>query len=86
MRGRTVSNEGNSPIFDEPFEFLINLPEMALLRFVVLDDEFIGDDFIGQYSIPFECLQTGESVQEGRFRGDCTGGGLGQETVSGWRC
>ncbi|XP_037070836.1 inactive phospholipase C-like protein 1, partial [Pollicipes pollicipes] len=59
FRGRTVSNEGNSPIFDETFEFLINLPEMALLRFVVLDDEFIGDDFIGQYSIPFECLQTG---------------------------
>ena len=38
---------------------------MALLRFVVLDDEFIGDDFIGQYSIPFDCLQTGECGRAG---------------------
>jgi len=36
------------------------LPELLLLRFVVLDDDYIGDDFIGQYTIPFECLQTGK--------------------------
>ena len=35
------------------------MPELALLRFVVLDDDYIGDDFIGQYSMPFECLQPG---------------------------
>ncbi|XP_068201247.1 inactive phospholipase C-like protein 1 isoform X1 [Palaemon carinicauda] len=56
---RTVSNDGSFPIFDESFEFHINLPELALVRFVVLDDEYIGDDFVGQCTIPFECIQTG---------------------------
>jgi len=46
-RTRTITqNEGN-PIFDESFEFQINLPELAMVRFVVLDDDFIGDEFIG---------------------------------------
>ena len=49
-------------MFDETFEFHINLPELALVRFVVLDDDFIGDAFIGQYTIPFVCMQ------QGRFR------------------
>lgn len=35
------------------------MPELALLRFVVLDDDYIGDDFIGQYTVAFECLQPG---------------------------
>nr|XP_053636107.1 inactive phospholipase C-like protein 1 [Cherax quadricarinatus] len=56
---RTVSNDSSFPIFDESFEFHINLPELALVRFVVLDDEFIGDDFVGQCTIPFDCIQTG---------------------------
>ncbi|MEQ2231706.1 hypothetical protein ILYODFUR_003428, partial [Ilyodon furcidens] len=46
-------------MFDETFEFQVNMPELALLRFVVLDDDYIGDDFIGQYSVAFECLQPG---------------------------
>lgn len=33
---------------------------MALIRFLVLDDDFIDDDFIGQYTIPFECLKNGK--------------------------
>ncbi|CAG0907673.1 unnamed protein product, partial [Darwinula stevensoni] len=45
---RTVSNEGNNPVFDATFEIPIREPHLALIRFVVLDDEFIGDDFIGQ--------------------------------------
>ncbi|CAL8297453.1 unnamed protein product [Lota lota] len=58
-RTRTMTqNEGN-PIFDESFEFQINLPELAMVRFVVLDDDFIGDDFIGSYTIPLECVQPG---------------------------
>ncbi|XP_045102897.1 inactive phospholipase C-like protein 1 isoform X1 [Portunus trituberculatus] len=56
---RTVSNDSSFPIFDESFEFQINLPELALVRFVVLDDDFIGDDFVGQCTIPLDCIQTG---------------------------
>lgn len=59
QRTKTVSQSGDNPIFDESFEFQINLPELAVLRFVVLDDDFIGDEFISQYTIPFECLQPG---------------------------
>uniref|UniRef100_A0A3Q3RB39 Phosphoinositide phospholipase C n=1 Tax=Monopterus albus TaxID=43700 RepID=A0A3Q3RB39_MONAL len=58
-RTRTVTQNGDNPIFDESFEFQIILPELAMVRFVVLDDDFIGDDFIGQYTIPLECLQPG---------------------------
>uniref|UniRef100_A0A3Q0QXS7 Phosphoinositide phospholipase C n=1 Tax=Amphilophus citrinellus TaxID=61819 RepID=A0A3Q0QXS7_AMPCI len=58
-RTRTVNQNGDNPIFDESFEFQINLPELAMVRFVVLDDDFIADEFIGQYTIPLECLQPG---------------------------
>lgn len=53
---------GYNPIFDESFEFQINLPELALVRFSVLDDDYIGDEFIGQYTVPFECMQTGKDI------------------------
>ncbi|XP_072105166.1 inactive phospholipase C-like protein 2 isoform X1 [Mobula birostris] len=59
QRTKTVTQHDDNPIFDESFEFQINLPELALLRFVVLDDDYIGDEFIAQYTIPFECLQAG---------------------------
>ncbi|GIY36956.1 hypothetical protein CEXT_99782 [Caerostris extrusa] len=54
---RTRTHEGHSPIFDESFEFTVTVPELALLRIAVLDDEFIGDDFIGQYTISLTCLR-----------------------------
>ncbi|GMT18776.1 hypothetical protein PFISCL1PPCAC_10073, partial [Pristionchus fissidentatus] len=57
-RTKTVKNDCN-PSFDESFQFQITVPELALVRFLVLDDEYIEDDFIGQYTIPFECLQPG---------------------------
>lgn len=59
QRTKTVNQNGENPIFDESFEFQINLPELAMVRFVVLDDDYIGDEFIAQYTIPFECLQAG---------------------------
>ncbi|KAE8745291.1 hypothetical protein FOCC_FOCC007976 [Frankliniella occidentalis] len=59
---RTVSNEGDCPVFEETFEMVIFLPELALLRFVVLDDEYIGDPFIGQFTVPLHCLSRGYRV------------------------
>ncbi|XP_074595068.1 inactive phospholipase C-like protein 1 [Brevipalpus obovatus] len=58
-RTRTISNEANNPIFDESFEFSVSVPELAMLRLVVLDDEYINDDFIGQSTILVECIQQG---------------------------
>lgn len=51
---------GHSPVFDESFEFTVTVPELAMLRIAVLDDEFIGDDFIAQYTVPLSCLRRGE--------------------------
>ncbi|KAK3927709.1 Inactive phospholipase C-like protein 1, partial [Frankliniella fusca] len=59
---RTVSNEGDCPVFEETFEMVIFLPELALLRFVVLDDEYIGDPFIGQFTAPLQSLSRGYRV------------------------
>ncbi|XP_076818482.1 inactive phospholipase C-like protein 1 isoform X1 [Clavelina lepadiformis] len=60
QRTRTApNNSGVSPIFDESFEFHLVVSSLGLVRFVVLDDDFIGDEFIGQYTIPFECLRPG---------------------------
>ena len=59
-RTKTVRHDAYSPLFDESFEFHVHLPELALLRFAVLDDDYIGDEFIGQYTVPFDCLLTGE--------------------------
>uniref|UniRef100_A0A3Q3VQU2 Phosphoinositide phospholipase C n=1 Tax=Mola mola TaxID=94237 RepID=A0A3Q3VQU2_MOLML len=59
QRTRTAAQNQDDPLFDETFEFQVNMPELALLRFVVLDEDYIGDDFIGQYSVAFECLQPG---------------------------
>ncbi|VDK55887.1 unnamed protein product [Anisakis simplex] len=58
---------GVNPAFDESFQFQISVPELALIRFLVLDDDFIDDDFIGQYTIPFECLQSGSFVHFSRM-------------------
>lgn len=58
-RTRTVHNCGRNPVFDESCEFRLTVPDMALIRFVILDDDFIGDEFIGQYTIAHSCLLPG---------------------------
>ncbi|XP_048833755.1 inactive phospholipase C-like protein 1 [Brienomyrus brachyistius] len=58
-RTGTGAQNQDDPLFDETFEFQVSVPELAVLRFVVLDDDYITDDFIGQYSVSFECLQPG---------------------------
>ncbi|XP_067397446.1 inactive phospholipase C-like protein 2 isoform X2 [Emydura macquarii macquarii] len=59
QRTRTALQSGGNPLFDESLEFQVNLPELAVLRLVVLDDDYIGDEFIAQYAVPVECLQSG---------------------------
>lgn len=59
FRMKHIENSGFNPNFDESFQFEISVPELALIRFLILDDDYIGDDFIGQFTIPFECLQSG---------------------------
>jgi hypothetical protein len=61
-RTRTVHNCGRNPVFDETCEFRLAVPDMALIRFVILDDDFIGDEFIGQYTIAYSCLLPGYRI------------------------
>ena len=65
MRLASHANEllaGENPQFNDAFEFEIGFPELALIRFVVLDDESLDYDFIGQFTLPFDCIQPGSSA------------------------
>lgn len=59
VRTKTVYHNWENPQFNEAFDFEIAFPELALIRFVVLDDDSLDYDFMGQYTLPFECIQPG---------------------------
>uniref|UniRef100_A0A3Q0R2L1 Phosphoinositide phospholipase C n=1 Tax=Amphilophus citrinellus TaxID=61819 RepID=A0A3Q0R2L1_AMPCI len=55
-----INNNGFNPVWNETLNFTIHTPELALVRFVVEDyDKASRNDFIGQYTLPFTCIQTG---------------------------
>ncbi|XP_069052343.1 1-phosphatidylinositol 4,5-bisphosphate phosphodiesterase delta-4 isoform X2 [Lepisosteus oculatus] len=55
-----IENNGFNPVWNETLQFLIHVPEMALVRFVVEDyDKTSRNDFVGQYTLPFMCIQQG---------------------------
>ncbi|XP_052828216.1 1-phosphatidylinositol 4,5-bisphosphate phosphodiesterase delta-4 [Octopus bimaculoides] len=56
---RVIRNNGFNPRWDEDFEFRINHPDLCILRFSVKDYDLGGDDFIGYFTIPFNCMQEG---------------------------
>ncbi|XP_070693884.1 1-phosphatidylinositol 4,5-bisphosphate phosphodiesterase delta-4 [Pempheris klunzingeri] len=55
-----INNNGFNPVWNETLNFVIHTPELALVRFVVEDhDKASRNDFIGQFTLPFTCIQTG---------------------------
>lgn len=55
-----IHNNGFNPVWNETLNFVLHTPELALIRFVVEDyDKASRNDFIGQFTLPFTCLQTG---------------------------
>lgn len=55
-----IENNGFNPMWNEKFEFPINVPELALLHFVVEDyDKASQNDLIGQYCLPLTSVQNG---------------------------
>ncbi|XP_053198662.1 1-phosphatidylinositol 4,5-bisphosphate phosphodiesterase delta-1a [Scomber japonicus] len=55
-----IDNNGFNPMWNENFQFDINVPELALVRFVVEDyDTTSGNDLIGQYCLPLTSVQNG---------------------------
>ncbi|XP_030607580.1 1-phosphatidylinositol 4,5-bisphosphate phosphodiesterase delta-1-like isoform X2 [Archocentrus centrarchus] len=55
-----VDNNGLNPSWNENFQFDVYVPELALVRFVVEDYDVSSDnEFVGQYTLPFNSLKMG---------------------------
>ncbi|XP_033021596.1 1-phosphatidylinositol 4,5-bisphosphate phosphodiesterase delta-1 isoform X1 [Lacerta agilis] len=55
-----IDNNGFNPRWNEAFEFDIDVPQLALVRFMVEDfDASTKNDFIGQFTAPFTSLKQG---------------------------
>uniref|UniRef100_A0A8C6PBS1 Phosphoinositide phospholipase C n=1 Tax=Nothobranchius furzeri TaxID=105023 RepID=A0A8C6PBS1_NOTFU len=55
-----INNNGFNPVWNQTLNFIIHVPELALVRFVVEDfDMTTKNDFIGQFTLPFTCIQPG---------------------------
>ncbi|XP_031223823.1 1-phosphatidylinositol 4,5-bisphosphate phosphodiesterase delta-4 [Mastomys coucha] len=55
-----VENNGINPYWGETFCFRIQVPELAMLRFVVKDySRTSRNNFIGQYTLPWTCMKQG---------------------------
>ncbi|XP_023125936.1 1-phosphatidylinositol 4,5-bisphosphate phosphodiesterase delta-4 isoform X1 [Amphiprion ocellaris] len=55
-----INNNGFNPVWNETLNFVIHTPELALVRFLVEDyDKASRNDFIGQFTLPFTCIQAG---------------------------
>lgn len=53
-----------SPRWNETFTFVIQVPELALIRFVVENQGFItGNEFLGQYTLPVLCMNKGNVIK-----------------------
>ncbi|KAG7524498.1 1-phosphatidylinositol 4,5-bisphosphate phosphodiesterase delta-1-like isoform X1 [Solea senegalensis] len=56
----TVENNGFNPSWNESFQFDVYVPDLALVRFMVEDHDSTSDnEFIGQYTLPFNSLKMG---------------------------
>ncbi|XP_029789683.1 1-phosphatidylinositol 4,5-bisphosphate phosphodiesterase delta-4 isoform X2 [Suricata suricatta] len=55
-----VENNGFNPYWGQTLCFRVLVPDLALLRFVVEDYNWkTRNDFIGQYTLPWTCMQEG---------------------------
>ncbi|XP_003785003.1 1-phosphatidylinositol 4,5-bisphosphate phosphodiesterase delta-4 [Otolemur garnettii] len=55
-----VSNNGFNPYWGQTLCFRVLVPELAIVRFVVKDYDWASrNDFIGQYTLPWTCMQQG---------------------------
>ncbi|XP_045911792.1 1-phosphatidylinositol 4,5-bisphosphate phosphodiesterase eta-2a isoform X2 [Micropterus dolomieu] len=56
---RVVDDNGFNPMWEETLVFTVQMPELALVRFLVWDHDPIGQDFIGQRTIAFNSMMPG---------------------------
>jgi len=58
-RTKTIIDNGFNPVWEETITFSLTFPELAIVRFVVWDEDPVGRDFIGQITFPFSSLKQG---------------------------
>ncbi len=56
---KTVDDNGYNPLWNEDFQFQINCPELAFVKFTVKDEDVTSDEFIGEYTVRFENMREG---------------------------
>ncbi|XP_036314765.1 1-phosphatidylinositol 4,5-bisphosphate phosphodiesterase zeta-1, partial [Pipistrellus kuhlii] len=57
---RVIKRNAFSPRWNETFTFIIQVPELALIRFVVESQNVIAEnEFLGQYTLPLLCMGKG---------------------------
>ncbi|XP_061086740.1 1-phosphatidylinositol 4,5-bisphosphate phosphodiesterase delta-3-A-like [Conger conger] len=55
-----IDNNGFNPRWDCNLHFQLQVPELALVRFVVEDHDYTSkNDFVGQFTLPFISMRTG---------------------------
>lgn len=59
FKTKVVENNGFNPRWYETCVFKVTVPELALVRFSVIDQDTARDDFIGYYCLPVMSMQQG---------------------------
>ncbi|XP_038646243.1 1-phosphatidylinositol 4,5-bisphosphate phosphodiesterase delta-4 [Scyliorhinus canicula] len=55
-----IDNNGFNPVWYETLSFIVHVPDLALVRFVVEDYDLTSkNDFVGQYTLPFTMIKQG---------------------------
>ncbi|KAJ8414288.1 hypothetical protein AAFF_G00051580, partial [Aldrovandia affinis] len=59
-KSHRIDNNGFNPRWDCNLHFQLQVPELALVRFVVEDHDYTSkNDFVGQFTLPFTSMRTG---------------------------
>lgn len=60
LPNRSLFSQGFNPMWNENFQFDVCVPDLALVRFLIEDyDTATDNEFIGQYTLPFNSLKNG---------------------------
>lgn len=59
FRTKTVKDNGFNPVWNEVFQFDINCPELAFIKFTVRDEDFGKDQLIGDFTIRLQNIRQG---------------------------
>ena len=64
MKTKSVKDNGFNPRWEnqKPFEFYVNCPDLAIVKFVIKDDDLGKDQIIGHYSIRLSNVKEGKNL------------------------